>query len=179
MIHTKEQTQEIAPLALHQLRLERIISPPKLGIGYNKYLSCAIWAVSIITGKNYQDSMSELETAFLEYADKYNEDNKCNSVKAQKLKEKNRSLRDIRKAFYHYNVLVFWLKKNKYSVELQKPTNYGNIIEEAFFGNVYLCIGKMNFDIITMKVSKKEKKKIHLSLAWKKAMKKEFVGMTS
>ena len=51
LIHTKEQTQEIAPLALHQLRLERNISPPKLGIGYHKYLSCAIWVVSIITGK--------------------------------------------------------------------------------------------------------------------------------
>ena len=114
---------------------------------------------------------------FLQYSEKYNEYNKCNSVKAQKLKEKKiRGLRDIRKAFYHYNVLVFWLKKNNYSVELQKPTNYGKIIEEDSSGNVYLCIGKMNFDITTIKVSKKEKKKIHLSFACKKAMKKEFVG---
>ena len=96
----------------------------------------------------------------MQYSEKFKEDNKCNSVKAQKLKEKNRSLRDIRKAFYHHNVLVFWLKKNKYFVELEKPTNYGNIIEEVSSGNVYLCIGKMNFDITTMKVSKKEKKKM-------------------
>ena len=161
LIHSKEQTQAIASLIFHQLRLERNIRPPKLGIGYNKYLSCAIWAVSTITGKNYQESMSELETAFLQYADKYNEDNKCNTVKAQKLEEKNiRGLRDIRKVFYHYNVLVLWLKKNSYSVELQKPTNYGKIIEEDSSGNLYLCIGQMNFDITTIKVSKKEKKRL-------------------
>lgn len=64
LIHSKEQTQAIAPLTLCQLRLERNTSPPKLGIGYNKYLSCAILAVSITTGKKYQDSMSELETSF-------------------------------------------------------------------------------------------------------------------
>ena len=34
----------------------------------------------------------------------------------------------------------------------------------------------MNIDFTTLKVSKKEKKKIHLSFACKKAMKKEFVG---
>ena len=126
LIHSKEQNQVIAPLTLHQLRLERNISPPNLGIGYHKYLICAIWTISILTGKNYQESMSDLDTAFLQYSFKFNEDNKCNSVKAQKLKEKKiRCLRDIRKAFYHYNVLVFWLKKNKYSVELENPTNYG------------------------------------------------------
>lgn len=114
-----------------------------------------------------------LKQAFLQYSEKFNEDNKCNSAKAQKLKEKKiRGLRDIRKVFCHYNVLVFWLKKNKYSVELEKPTNYGNINEEVSSGNIYLCIGKMNFDITTMKVSKKN----HLSFACKKAMEKEFVG---
>ena len=42
LIHSKEKTQAIAPLTLHQLRLERNIRPSKLGIGYNKYLSCVI-----------------------------------------------------------------------------------------------------------------------------------------
>ena len=175
MIYNKKQTQEIAPLALHHLRLERNISPHKLGIGYHKYLSCAIWAATKITGKNYQDSMSELDTAFLQYPEKFNEDNKSNYVKAQKLKEKKiRVLRDIRKTFYHYNVLVFWLNKNKYSVELQKLTNYGKVIEEDSSGNIYFCISKIKFDITTINVSKKGEN--HLSFACKKAMKKEPVG---